>query len=527
MRADTPIASVQAYAGHLANIAEIEAPAFGRGYLNALPDADGVVRLMPLVATVQGRVVPTLAVELLRVASGAKWYEVQASRSGIRGVQIGASFIPTDPDGRLRVYFSPSVAGRYVSARAILNGEVAAQAVANHIAIIGLTGMGISDVVVTPVAPLMYGVELQAQVMENILDGTRLQRPSVALWLELLTLIVIATVLIIWLPRLQPGYSVVVFLGLAALVMAGSMASFALAHVLFDPSFSIAANALIVVGLLITGFAVVEGKRRELNAALETEKLERSRMAGELQAAREIQLGMLPTPGAIAGLPANVEFHALLEPAEEVGGDLYDAFMLDEQYFFFLVGDVSGKGVPASLFMALSKTLCKSAALREHVPLDALIRLVNAEISRANTAMLFVTAMVGILDVRTGDMALCSAGHDAPFLLRSGEPPRSVDAAGGPPLCVFEDFPYATERVQLQPGDMVILITDGVTEAQDRMRNLYGRAQAQAYLAALEQERSSAAATCRGLYADVKRFTTGAPPSDDITILAIRFTAPP
>jgi serine phosphatase RsbU (regulator of sigma subunit) len=257
------------------------------------------------------------------------------------------------------------------------------------------------------------------------------------------------------------------------------------------------------------------------------EQLDRSRMVGELQAAREIQLGMLPTPGAIAGLPANVEFHALLEPAAEVGGDLYDAFMLDEQSLFFLVGDVSGKGVPAALFMALSKTLCKSAALREQVPLDTLMRRVNAEISRDNPAMLFVTALVGILNVCTGDIALCRAGHDAPFLLRAGEPPCTLDAVGGPPLCVCEDFPYTVERVQLQSGDLLLLITDGVTEAQDLTGHLYGRAQALTYLAKLEPEHCSAAATCQGLYADVRRFTTGAPPSDDITILALRFTAPP
>ena len=112
-----------------------------------------------------------------------------------------------------------------------------------------------------------------------------------------------------------------------------------------------------------------------------------------------------------------------MEPAEEVGGDLYDAFMLDAHHFFFLIGDVTGKGVPASLFMALSKTLCKYAALREHVPLAPLMTIVNAAISRDNPANLFVTALAGIIDVRSGAMELCSAGHQAPILLREGETP--------------------------------------------------------------------------------------------------------
>jgi serine phosphatase RsbU (regulator of sigma subunit) len=187
---------------------------------------------------------------------------------------------------------------------------------------------------------------------------------------------------------------------------------------------------------------------------------------------------------------------------------------------------VSGKGVPASLFMALSKTLCKSLALRERVALETLIRLVNAEISRENTGELFVTAVLGILDAGSGEMELCIAGHDAPILLRPGEAPRSLEGVGGLPLCVFEDFPYTAERVQLHPGDILVLLTDGITEAQNPQSHWYGRAQAFACLSALAQEHQSAATVCESLYQDVERFTAGAPPADDITIMAIRFTAP-
>src|SRR5262249_45121388 len=160
-------------------------------------------------------------------------------------------------------------------------------------------------------------------------------------------------------------------------------------------------------------------------------------------------------------------FHALLEPAKEVGGDLYDAFMLDEDHFFFIVGDVVGKGVPASLFMALSKTLCKSLALRERAPLAALITAMNQEIARDNPGALFVTAIAGILDVRTGEMELCSAGHEAPILLRSSVAPYALTVTGGPPLCVLEDFAYPADLIRLQSGDLLLMMTDGVTEAQD------------------------------------------------------------
>jgi hypothetical protein len=182
-------------------------------------------------------------------------------------------------------------------------------------------------------------------------------------------------------------------------------------------------NVLLLVVLLTAGFAAVDRQRREMQAALAAERLKTAYMTDELKAAHDIQLGMVPRPGTIEGLPDTLDFHALLEPAEAVGGDLYDAFMLDAQRLCFLIGDVTGKGVPAALFMALSKTLYKSAALRAHLALHELMRAVNSEIARENPAQLFVTLLAGLLDTRTGALELCRAGHAAPLLLRRGEAP--------------------------------------------------------------------------------------------------------
>ena len=115
-----------------------------------------------------------------------------------------------------------------------------------------------------------------------------------------------------------------------------------------------------------------------------------------------------------------------------------------------MIGDVSGKGVPASLFMALTKTLAKSLARRERVPLEQLLRLVNDEISRENPAAMFVTAIIGTIDARSGDVELCNAGHNAPILLPSTGSPWQLDGAGGPPLCVDEEFSYTIQRVKLR-----------------------------------------------------------------------------
>ena len=171
---EPPLAYVQRYQGHVTNLPQLERAASGHGYLNAEPDQDGVVRLVPLLVAVQEALAPTLVLELLRVAGGQEVYSVHADDHGVRGVQIGDTLIRTDPDGRLRLYFSKADSRRRVSALHVLQGTVPAALVQNKIAIIGVTALGLADVVSTPVAAHMDGVEIQAQALENIRSNTRL-----------------------------------------------------------------------------------------------------------------------------------------------------------------------------------------------------------------------------------------------------------------------------------------------------------------------------------------------------------------
>ena len=520
---------IQAYPGHLVSITSIDTAAGGRGYINTTPDADGVVRTVPVLVRVAEDTAPSFALELLRVAIGADWYSIQGSPQGVRGVQVGRAFFPTDPDGRIRLYYSVEDPRRRISALDVWNGTVNTPLPANYVAIIGVTSLGLSDTVSTPVAALMEGVEVHAQTIENMVSATRLVRLSAAPWVELGALFGLAAALIVLIPRVQPVVSLVILLGIVAVFVASSLLGFTQARLLFDPSFPAAGNVLLLVVLLTAGFAAADRQRREMKAALDAERLETARMIGELKAAHDIQLGMVPLPGAIEGLPDTLDFHALLEPAEAVGGDFYDAFMLDAHRLCFIIGDVTGKGVPAALFMALSKTLYKSAALRAHMSLHKLMMSVNAEIARENSANLFVTLLAGLLDTRTGALELCRAGHAAPILLRRGGAPRMLDTPGGPPLCVLEDFPYVTDHMQLQADDVLIMVTDGVTEAQDADQTFYGQERTVAFLNAIRQGETgvlSAAAVCQGLYDNVQSFMHGAPASDDITIVVIRFIGP-
>ena len=513
---ESPINFLSAFPGEIANIAQIEQAAKGRGYVNDTRDRDGVVRTMPLVLAVNGVIAPSLALEILRVATGERIYEVRGDRAGALGVQIGSSFIPTDRDGRIRLHFSPPAGDRRVSASTLLDGTAKPGALKNQVAIIGVTGVGVADVAPTPIHSGTYGVEIQAQFIENILAGTRLLRPQAAPWWELFALCGIVLPMIGLSRRML--FAAAIFLGGTVLLFGSSVLLFLFQRSLYDATFPAVGSALTFLLLLLGQFAVSERRRHELGLALEEERVERLRVAGELRAARDIQMGMLPDPRTIENLPPTIDFFALLEPAQEVGGDLYDAFMIDSQRLCFIIGDVSGKGVPASLFMALTKTLSKSLARRQEMPLERVMRLINEEVSRENPASMFVTIILGVLDTATGAVELCNAGHNAPIRLSPGEGPLEQEGAAGPPLCLDEEFPYTTQRLQLASGDMLILFTDGVTEAENEQQNHYGTARAVECFGAMPED---AAAACAQLHADVKRFIGGAPQSDDLAIVAI------
>jgi serine phosphatase RsbU (regulator of sigma subunit) len=188
-----------------------------------------------------------------------------------------------------------------------------------------------------------------------------------------------------------------------------------------------------------------------------------------------------------------------------------------------MIGDVSGKGLPGSLFMAISKALYKSTALRRHGEVAAMMREADAEISRDNAEGLFVTVVAGILDARSGALQYCRAGHEPAFLLpRGGRALERLHEGGGPPLCSVDGFAYTAVSRSLEPGDTLVLITDGITEAARDDGRLYGRARLETLLAGLGAA-ASAAEVGEAIRHDVTLFTGGAEPSDDMAVLVIRF----
>ncbi len=509
---------VPRYEATLRSVEEIDRVARGRGLLNVEAER-GVVRSMPLVAAAADAVLPAFGVEILRVATGAPLLTARVGAAGVEGVGIGGLLVPTEPDGSVRLRFSRTDPARFVSAADVLAGTADPKLFERKLVLIGVTALGLSDYQATPVTERMSGVEIHAQLLESIFDGDLLSRPRAAAWTEAAVLLVAGIGLVLLVPRLAVRTSAGAFALLMSLLWAGGFLAYLRRGLLFDAALpSLALGGLFTAMLVIT-LAEAESQRRILRE-------QAARVAGELEAARRIQMSSLPQAAKVFPGETRLDLYAFLEPAREVGGDLYDFFALDRDRVFFLIGDVAGKGVPGSLFMAVSKALYKSAVLRQARQVETVMREANAEISRDNAEGLFVTVLAGILDTRTGLLEYCNAGHEPPYLLSSSERLiRRLADGGGPPLCAVDCFPYTASSLRLEPGDTLCLVTDGVTEAAAAGGALYGRERLEALLAKTGPGTRSADVG-DAIRQEVARFTEGVEPSDDLAILVVRWKGP-
>ncbi|HSI40304.1 MAG TPA: SpoIIE family protein phosphatase [Xanthobacteraceae bacterium] len=239
----------------------------------------------------------------------------------------------------------------------------------------------------------------------------------------------------------------------------------------------------------------------------------------ELEIARQVQRAILPK-----GVPddARIGVHGHMTPAQEVGGDFYDYFMIDPDTLGFVIADVSGKGVPAALFMAITRTLLKTTALFERSP-SGCVRRLNDLLAAENEQMLFVTLVYGILDLPSGRVTYVNAGHNPPYRVGTGEGDRvtPLPAYGGMAIAVVEGFNYTEQTFTLTPGETLFLYTDGITESFDIDDQPFGNERLVALLEA------GAGADARGLTENVldgvHAFERGAPQADDITCLALRY----
>ena len=520
-----PTPLVRRFEATLHSAEEIDRVVKGHGLLNVDTER-GVVRRMPLVAAVGDELVPSFGIEILRVAIGEPVLTVRTGASGVEAVGVGDLFVPTERDGSVRLHFARPDPERFVSAADLLAGKVDRQLLERKLVLIGVTALGLSDYQATPAADRMSGVEIHAQLLENMFDTDLLTRPRAVGWAEAGLLLAGGLLLIVIMPRGSALASVALYaLMVGAIVTAGALL-YLKSGILLDAASPSLALGTLFTSMLVVTLAETERHRQALRRQVEQQREEAARLAGELEAARRIQMGSLPNPATAFPGDARLDLYALLEPAREVGGDLYDFFSLDRDRLCLLIGDVAGKGLPGSLFLAVSKALYKSAALRGVGSVDAVMREADREISRDNAEGLFVTMLAGILDASSGLLEYCNAGHEPLYLLPNGDRPlvRLADG-GGPPLCVVDRFPYAASARSLARGDTICLVTDGVLDAMSPKAEAYGRARFEALLEKVGRA-ASAAEIGEAIRLEVSRFADGVEPTDDMAILVLRWKGP-
>ncbi|MGV3581959.1 MAG: CHASE2 domain-containing protein [Methylophilus sp.] len=569
---ENPIPWLNSYPYVLASLPIFQAAAKGQGLLSNNPER-GILRRATLLSNINGTVTPGLALEVIRVAHHAPHIIANTGTHGLESAEIAGKRFPLQSNGETWVYFDQPSSKRYISAISILKNEVPTDQVQGKMVLIGLTGLGLQDMITTPMGEQRSGVEVHAQIIENFADSMFVIRPWWMQWLEFGILLISGTLMIWLLPnakiknifqnslikktqpletsspvslntpsvtkeaastfqerrkhlrytsRIGPKVMSLMLIFLFIFLFSLSLILFYWSGILFDAVTLFIALATILSSLFFSAAMEYDKQRKNANHAFQNQRLKAAQITGELNAARRIQLGTLPDATNSFKGETRFKIEALLEPAREVGGDLYDFFMIDHSRLFFIIGDVAGKGLPACLFMVVTKALAKSAALDGGENIGAIISKTSMEMARENPEMLFVTGIAGILDLESGFLELVNAGHDAPWLMNNQGEIKRIEGSGGPPLGIMDSFEYPYQTIQLAPGDTLLCVTDGVYEAMNATEDLYGTDRVAKVLERTTSHGNLGFLTKR-LRDDLRRFVGETEPSDDITLLLLHW----
>lgn len=270
------------------------------------------------------------------------------------------------------------------------------------------------------------------------------------------------------------------------------------------------------IGKLRTSFEYMQKHLRNYIDELKVTTSAKERFESELHIARSIQMHMVPRN---FNIKEGVDLFAILQPAKEVGGDLYDFFVKDG-YLYFAIGDVSGKGVPASMFMAITRSAFRFIAGMD-IPINEVMSKINNSVSNGNDSGMFVTMFAARLNLKNGVMEYCNAGHNRIIIKNPDGSARFLDQKANLAIGVFEGFPYEKQETTIAKGSSLILYTDGVTEAEAADKSQFGDEALLAWAESVSSEKS-AEQTVEDLISKVKEFTNGNDQNDDITILSIK-----
>jgi serine phosphatase RsbU (regulator of sigma subunit)/CHASE2 domain-containing sensor protein len=492
------------------------------GTINIEPERDGILRKAYMVISIGGKIYPNLSLAALMTALGTKNLILGAGERGLEYVRTGDFTIPVARDGTLRIpYIGPGRTYEYISAADVLRGNVPKDRLKGRIAFVGSSAPGLADLHPTPYDPLCPGVENHAAIIDVILTENWITKPLNADIIQYAVILSVGFGSAILFGFARPRVYVPLAAALAGGIAGAAAYCFSLG-IYITPVYAIVSEAVSSVCMMLVRFLQEERERIRVSSKLALEMERHERAQADLDTARNIQASALTRAFPPFGAFGEMEAFAEMRPAKDVGGDFYDCFAIDDNRLAVLIADVSGKGVPAALFMMKAQSVIRNGTFSgTETSAGAILAAANDELCRDNDASMFVTVFMAIYDKKDGKLEFANAGHNPP-IVTTGREARWLGAERNFVLGAFEGMEFQSQRVSFGEGDALVLYTDGVTESMNESSELFGDDRLIGLAARIFETDRPAREIVAAIDSEVVSFAGNAQQSDDVTILVLK-----
>ena len=447
-----PKNSTYGYPYSIGSLEKLEKSAKGLGSISFLDQTDGIIRSLPLILRFNEKIYPTLGLEMIRVGENQKNLYVELDEVGIKRISVRPHKIITDPNGIFWIRYKESQKQQYISASSVFEGKFDRTRFEDKFVLIGASAQGLFDLVKNPLGVTIPGVEVHANVIENILDQSYLIRnPNIYIF-ELLFSIIVACITFFLSQKIKPKYSLSIFFtSLIAVVIIG-FGFFIIRSELIDISYPIFMLTVTFLTGLYFRF-INESKLAIENLQKEAKLLKERELAGD------VQKSLFPDISKFENF-----IYARNIPAKDVSGDYFDVINVGNDEYYFTLADVSGKGVKAGMYMAKASSTFRTLS-NLSFPLEKVVYLVNNEIVEAKFKGMFVTAVFGKINIKTKDVTFVNAGHESIMVIDRSKNFEFIKSEL-PPIGIIKYFSESmvkSKTMNLNEKTFVVY-TDGVTE---------------------------------------------------------------
>ncbi len=436
----------------IGSLEKLEKSAKGLGSISFLDQTDGIIRSLPLIVRFNNKLYPTMGLEMVRVGNNQKNLYVELNEIGITRISSRPHKVFSDPNGIIWIRYKESQKNQYISASSVFDGKFEESKFKNKYVLIGASAQGLFDLVKTPLGVTIPGVEVHANVIENILDQSYLIRNPNTYIFELVFSILVVCITFFFSQKIKPKFSLSIFFGSFILVVLIGFGIFLFRSELIDISYPI----FMLTITFLTGlyFRFVEENRIALaNLQKEAKLLKERELAGE------VQKSLFPDISKFENF-----IYATNVPARDVSGDYFDVVNVNENEYFFTLADVSGKGIKAGMYMAKASSIFRTLSNLSY-PLEKVVFGVNNELVEAKFKGMFVTAVFGKFNIETGNVTFVNAGHESIMVFDRNKNFEFIKSEL-PPIGIIKYFTESmvkSKTINLKDKTFVVY-TDGVTE---------------------------------------------------------------